>query len=211
MRDANTRGRQILDCRQRRQRIGHHVERRVERQRAKCCSYSDWGDGSGAKGWEARKGFEELGLQVRGRVHLYNTRLYGCNHLMTAMKLYNSSSHPHYRFPNIRHTSITNRKHNQTSHFNKSVRLHAPWNNLFNTVKTSQKVYKQTENAAENNSSQKNLVEDESLVILDVFKATVGFVRSLAGFLSCLVTLLSSLCLITFSASIKSSTNGKKY
>lgn len=155
MRDANTRSRQILDCRQRRQRIGHHVERRIERQRAKCCSYSDWGDGSGTKGWEARKGFEELGLQVRGRVHLYNTRLYDCNHLMTAMKLYNSSSHPHYRFPNIRHTSITNRKHNQTSHFNKSVRLHAPWNNLFNTVKTSQKVYKQTENAAENNSSQK--------------------------------------------------------
>lgn len=58
---------------------------------------------------------------------------------------------------------------------------------------------------------KKNLVEDESLVILDVLNATVGFVRSLAGFLSRLVTLLSSLCLITFSASIKSSTNGKKY
>lgn len=148
---------------------------------------------------------------MRGRVHLYNTRLYDCNHLMTAMKLYNSSSHPHYRFPNIRHTSITNRKHNQTSHFNKSVRLHAPWNNLFNTVKTSQKVYKQTENAAENNSSQKNLVEDESLVILDVLNATVGFVRSLAGFLSRLVTLLSSLCLIHSLRQLKVARMEKKY
>lgn len=46
-----------------------------------------------------------------------------------------------------------------------------------------------------------------------MFNATVGFVsnlvRSLTGFLSRIVSLLRSLCLIAFSASIKSSTDGK--